>query len=179
MRSSKVFAGSILLLASVPVALAAEVLVGAGASAIFHLALGFSFGLFAWGAGDFRLPTWLWLPCMAGVGVLALVFLLQGLADVTASAALADLAYASLGQRLERGLGYVFLAWCAGILVWGSAGRARIFGIAALTLIIGIELHAVAAPWFGLTANGALKLLYLPLFAWLLLESLKPADAGH
>jgi hypothetical protein len=51
----------------------------------------------------------------------------------------------------------------------------KTLGAAALAAIFCVEAYGFALIGNGGEAPGLLKLLYLPLFAWLLLESLKPA----
>jgi hypothetical protein len=123
-RSSRGFVGAIVILAGVPLAFLASIVLGGGASEILHVALGLSFLLFAGSAFDFGLPSWMKVVAGAAIGALGAIFFLQGVADIARSAPLVGFAYGVLGQRLEKLLGYVFLVWCAAILVYVS-GAAR------------------------------------------------------
>jgi hypothetical protein len=165
----------VILLAGVALAFVAGVVFDNGAGAILHLALAVSFMLIGSATFDFRTPGWTAWTAGAGIGVLGAIFLLQGVSDLTQSAALANFAYGILGASLEKVLGYIFLAWCAAVLLTDSAGPSRLFGTAALAVGLGVEAYSYAAPYLGAAAPDALKLMYLSVFVWLLLESRKPA----
>jgi hypothetical protein len=175
MRSPRTVAGAIVLIAGIPLALAAGIFANAAEVAI-HIVLGASFLLFASAAFDFRLPRWAEVGGAAGIGLLAIIFLLQAAADASHAPWLVDLAYAQLGQRLEKILGYVFLAWCGVLLVCDSTGWTRSLGFAVFALVVAAEIYSAAAGFLGLPTTEILKLLYLPLFLWLLFEGAKPVD---
>ncbi|MEX0852174.1 MAG: hypothetical protein WD036_02670 [Bauldia sp.] len=177
MRSPRGFAAAIVLLSGVALA-AFAVALGHGAEAIVHLALGASFLLIAPAVFDFRLPTWLTWAAGAAIGGLAVVFLLQGASDLTGFVPLTHLAYDILGQRLEKVLGYAFLLWCVAVVLIDSDGNTKRFGIVVVAAVLGVEIYAYAIAYLGGAAAGILKLLYLPLFVWLLLESRKPRPAA-
>jgi hypothetical protein len=178
MRSPRGFAGSAVLLLGVAVALAVAVTVGTGAELIVHLALGIGFLLIATAVADFRLPKPLTLIAGVGLGIFAVVFLLQAAADVFPEPTLRALAFDVLGQRLEKVLGYVFLAWCVLVVAFDSHGVTRAIGIVVLVLALSVEAYGLFAIASGDVPSGALKLLTLPVFAWLLLESGKPPAAA-
>ena len=94
------------------------------------------------------------------------------------SAPLRHLAYDVLGQRIEKALGYAFLLWCAAMLVNNSTARTRILGALALAVILCVEVYSISVMYAGGEAHGALKLLYAPLFVWLLLEGMKQYPGG-
>jgi hypothetical protein len=174
MRSPRGLAGSITLIAGVAVAFASGVIFNAGASEILHVAMGLCFLLLASAVFDFRLPAalnWFAAGCMA---VLGLIFLLQGIADIAGWPPLTELAYGALGQVIEKFLGYVFIGWCIAVVLRDSEGRTRVAGIAVLALLMGVEIFNSAVSMSGGTPDGRLKLLYVLLFAWLILESAKP-----
>lgn len=175
MRSPRTVAGAAVLLAGVPVAFAILVAFGNGAEATIHVALGVGFALFALAAFDFHLPRWAEIVAAVGVGALALIFLAQAAADLTGDAAIRTLAYEQLGQRLEKILGYVFLLWCFAILLLDSRGRLRMLGFVVAGLVAVAEIYAGAMGFAGSPAPETLKLLYMPLFVWLLLEGWRPA----
>ncbi len=163
-------ASSVLILG---IAIAASVAIGGGTRAelILHFVLAGSFALIARAAFDFGLPAFFAAPVGVALAILAAIFLLQGLTDVTQSEALGRLAYGRLGQLPEKALGYVFLGWCAVLAACASQGRLRLFGIAALAAVFAAEIYTAIAPAFGATPSGLAKLLYVPVFVWLLLES--------
>jgi hypothetical protein len=168
-------AGALAILLGAPAAIAAASADNAP-GIIIHFALGISFVLLARSAHDFGFPRWLAMLASGAIGVFAIVFLLQGIADLLHSARLRHMAYAVLGQRLERVLGYAFLAWC--ILLWlmASAGKTKVLGAAVLAVIASIELYGFTLTLSGSQPPEALKVFYLPLFVWLLLEGMKPSE---
>jgi hypothetical protein len=169
MRSPRGFIGSLILLLGAPLAAFAGIAFGGGAEIIIHLALGASFVLTALSVFDFNAPAWIARAAGMAIAVLAGIFLLQGASELLRSPPLSQIAYGFLGQRLEKILGYAFLAWCFALIVADSKGGTRAFGAAALLAVFCAELY----PYLGGTAPELLKLLYLPLFFWLLLESRK------
>jgi len=166
MRSVRGFVGAVVLLLGVPAAIATAAL-GGSAEVAIHFALGVSFLLLASAAFDYRLPRLISLAACISIGALGAIFLLQGVSDALQSAELRRIAYEILGQRLEKVLGYVFLAWCVAILVMDSSGWRRVFGAAALSAVLGAEVYGV----MNAPAPEALKLVYLVVFVWLALES--------
>lgn len=149
---------------------------GDSAENVIHIALGASFLLLSFAVFDFRLPTWInWTACIT-TGILAVIFLLQGASDLMHSAPLQHLAYDVLGQRLEKILGYAFLLWCVAMLVGDSTGKTKVLGVVVLAAILLIEIYSIVTTYGGGEAPGFLKLFYLPLFVWLLLEGMKSRD---
>jgi hypothetical protein len=178
MRSPRGFAGALVLLLGVLGAIAALAL-GRGAEAIMHATLGVSFLLISMSVFDFRLPAWISWPACVATGVLAAIFLLQGVNDLAPSEALRRLAFDVLGQGLEKILGLAFLAWCACLLAMDSRGGwTKALGALVLAAILGVEIYSLAMAQLGREAPGGLKLLYLPLFVWLMLESMKPRSSA-
>lgn len=174
MRSPSAVAGALVLLLGVPVAFFAASFFEDAAEIIIHFALGGAFALFAHSALEFGTPRWAAALFFTAIGVLAAVFLAQGVADLLHSAQLRRLGYDVLGQRLEKILGYAFLLWCVVLLALGTAGKSKLFGAIVLTAIMCVELYSFVMSLSGGHAPEALKLLYLPLFLWLLLEGAKP-----
>jgi hypothetical protein len=157
----------------VALALVTGIVFGDGAENVIHLALGASFLLLAFAVFDFRLPTWINWVASAATGALAVIFLLQVASDLAHSASLQHLAYAVLGQRLEKVLGDAFLLWCVALLFRDSTGRTKILGVVVLVTIFFIEIYNIVTAYVGGDAPGVLKLFYLPLFIWLLLEGIE------
>jgi hypothetical protein len=173
-RSPRSVVAALILLAGVPLGLVTAILSGDGAENVIHIALGASFLLLAFAVFDFKLPMWMnWTGCIT-TGMLAAIFLLQGASDLMHSVPLQHLAYEVLGQRLEKLLGYAFLLWCVAMLFSDSTGTTKVLGVVVLTAILLIEIYSIVTTYSGGEAPGFLKLFYLPLFIWLLLEGLKP-----
>ncbi len=158
------------LLLGVPAAIASAALGGSAEIAI-HFALGVSFLLLASAAFDFRLPRLISLIACVAIGVLGAIFLLQGVSDAVQSADLHRIAFDILGQRLEKVLGYVFLAWCVAILLMDSTGWRRVLGAIVLASVLCVEGYGLFAASTGGSAPEALKLIHLGVFVWLALES--------
>ncbi len=173
MRSPGVLAGALVLLLGVPLAIVAASVFEGGAPIVIHAALGVSFLLFARAALDFKLPLWISAPACVAIGVLAIIFLLQGASDLFHSDDLGRLAYGVLGQRLEKILGYAFLLWCLAILCLASGGSARVVGAIVLAIVACAEIYGLAIALGGAQTPEWLKLLYLPTFVWLALEGAK------
>jgi hypothetical protein len=156
----------------VALALVTGIVFGDGAENVIHLALGASFLLLAFAVFDFRLPTWINWVASAATGALAVIFLLQVASDLAHSASLQHLAYAVLGSAWRRCWAMHFFsgAWhCSS----NSAGRTKILGVVVLVTIFFIEIYNIVTAYVGGDAPGVLKLFYLPLFIWLLLEGIE------
>ncbi len=175
MRSPRMLAGSVIVFLGLVLALIAGAVFGAGDSAVFHLALALSFFLFSASVFDFALPTWTNGVASLATGVLAAIFLAQGLADLTGNAAIARIAYGVLGQGLEGWLGIAFILWCVALLVGDTEGATRTFGVAVLAVVVGIEAYSVIVRSSGGVPPAILRLFDLLLFLWLAIESAKPA----
>jgi hypothetical protein len=178
MRSPSAVAGALIIMLGVPLAIVGAAAFENAAEVIIHFALGASFALFARATFDIGRPRWVSTLSFAAIGILAIVFLLQGVADLTRSAQVRYLAYDILGQRLEKILGYAFLLWCTALLAMSSKGWTKIGGAVVLAIIVCVELYSFAILSGGGHASEALKLLYLPLFVWLLAEGMKARDAA-
>lgn len=178
MRSPRAVAAALTLLLGVPLALISGIAFGAGAENVIHLALGACFLLLAFAVFDFWLPRWINLATCAATGVLAAIFLLQGASDLMHSTSMQHLAYEVLGQRLEKVLGDVFLLWCVAMLFRDSTGRTKVFGVVVLVMVLSIEIYTIVMAYAGREVPGVLKLFYLPLFVWLLLEGMKRDTNG-
>jgi hypothetical protein len=173
MRSVFGFAGSLTVLAGVVIGLSSAIILNAGGSEILHLALGGGFALLALAVFDFRLLALVKWAAAVPTMALAAIFTLQGLAEITQSALLVNIAYAGLGQIGEKVLGDIFIAWCVALVFFDSSGRTRWLGFATLAVIAAVEVYFYAMRASGGDVNDALKLLYVPLFVWLSLESWK------
>lgn len=170
MQSGRGFFGALVLLLGVPAAIAGAAL-GGNAQSILHVALGAGFLLLASAAWDFGLQRWAALAACLAIGALGGIFLLQGISGLAPAAGLHHLAYEVLGQSLEKALGYAFLLWCLALLKLRSTGAVKLFGWIALAIVVGVEAYTAWLTASGGQAPDALKLGYLLVFVWLLLES--------
>lgn len=175
MRSPRGLWGSVFVLLAVPLAVVAQVLLGSGSSVAVHLALAAGSLLIALAVFDFGLSKWVtWIGC-AGIGGLAVIFLLQAVADMTQNDALNYLAYPVLGSWPERLLPDLFIFWLVALLLLDSRGWTRILGFVAMAVVVGAEVYGYAMVVQGDVDGqaGIVRVLYLLPFLWLLLESAK------
>jgi hypothetical protein len=177
MRSSRGLAASIILLLTVPVAIAVAVITGGrGAESIIHFGIGAGAILLATAAFDFGLPRPIaWLGAISA-GVFGGIFLLQGVAENVGNAALYDFAFFVVGQGLERILPDVFVIWLVGVLLLASEGRTRILGWVVMTVFIAWEIVTVGGPLVGIAVPD-IKLRWLLPYVWLIFECVKPATS--
>jgi len=114
-----------------------------------------------------------------GDGAENVIHLTQGASDLAHWASLQHLAYEVLGQRLEKVLGDAFLLWCVAMILRDSTGRTKILGVVVLVTIFFVEIYSMVTAYVGGEAPGFLKLFYLPLFVWLLLEGIEPRGSAE
>jgi hypothetical protein len=108
---------SLAFLLALPLAALYQMVLGTGGEAVIHGALALGSALMSFAVFDFKTPRWATWMGSVSTGVLAAVFFLQGVSEVTHDEALTYLAYQVVGQRLEGWLGDLFMAWCVVVLV--------------------------------------------------------------
>ena len=140
-----------------------------------HVALAVGTFLLAFAVFDFDVPRPINLLACVTTALLGVIFLLQAISPLTSSDGFHDLAYNKLGQWLEGTLTLVFVIWCFVLLLSDSKDRTRLLGLATVPLL----LIYTAAMWATNLMDvdqppGILKLLFMPVMVWLLLESRKP-----
>jgi hypothetical protein len=174
LRSRRGLFGSLAFLLALPLAGLLGMMFGLGGEALIHAALALGAALMAFAVADFETPRWAaWLGA-GSMGVLAAVFFLQGLSEVTHDASLARLAYGVLGQGLEARLVDLFMAWCVVLLVMDERGTKRTLGIVAMATVACATLYSLSLVSQGtsLAAEAPmLRLLWLLPFVWILCES--------
>jgi hypothetical protein len=145
---------------------------------ILHVWLGASFVIVSFSVSDFGTARWIsWLGCL-GMGLLGVIFLLQGVSGLIHNEPLHELAYDVMGQAPERVLPDLFIIWCVAMLFQRSQGRTRRFGACVLTLVVALEVLDYGMSFLGGDAPEILKPLYLLPFVGLLLESKRPRPIG-
>jgi hypothetical protein len=177
MRSPKGVAASIILLATVPIALAVAIVSGGGGEPIIHFGIGAGALLLAAAMLDFGLPR---AAAWIGAGAAAVwgfTFVLQGVADAVGNEQLHQLAFAVLGQQLERVLPDVMLIWFVALLLFASEGRTRMLGSILVPIVIVAEVVVYVGPLLGLDPPFIKIALLLPI-VWLLFESAKGTASG-
>ena len=90
--------------------------------------------------------------------------------------ALFYLAYQLLGGQVESALVDGLIVWFVALLFCDSQGKTRLFGVAAVSIVVCFELYRYSLVYLGAQPAGILKLALLLPFVWLLLESKKKAE---
>jgi len=176
MRSPRGFAAAVVFLAALPIAALYQGVGGGGAEVVVHLALALGAALMALAVFDFRTARWIAWTGSVATSVLAVIFLLQGVSELTHNESLTYLVYRVLGQRLEAWAGDLFVLWCIAVLLADSRGATRIVGAVAITLVAGMRAYAYYLSYLGTSLDAEvpeLKVLSLLPFVWLLLETRK------
>jgi hypothetical protein len=159
---------------ALPVAALCQMVLGTGGEAVIHGALALGSALMSFAVFDFKTPRWAAWMGSASTGVLAAVFFLQGVSEVTRHAALTYLAYQVLGQRLEGWLVDLFMAWCVVVLVVDRQATRRILGIVAMATVACAKAYSLGLAYHGTSLDAEapiLKILWLMPFVWILFES--------
>jgi hypothetical protein len=178
MRSPHGFYAALALLFAIPTSLLSQVALGIEFEITFHFLLALTGGLIALAVFDFKVPNWITWLGSGMAGALATIFLLQGVARLIPSDALFTLAYQVLGGPLESALVDGLMLWFIALLLRGSQGKTRMFGVAALSIFGCFELYRYGLAYLGAEPAGILKLTLLLPFIWLLLESKKKIVPG-
>jgi hypothetical protein len=172
MRSIRGLIGAATILLSYLVALAVQQLSGSGGDTVIHLVMGTGFVIFATSVADFRLPRWVNLVGAAAAGGFGVIFLLQGVSDLTHVEGLRYVAFDLLGHQLERLLPDVVYVWFVALLLGASQGKSRILGGVIMLIVVGLEIATLASLLLGAPMASVKVLILLP-FVWLLVESAK------
>lgn len=170
MRSPRGLIGSILIVASLPAAIAVALITGGGGEPIIHFGVGLGFLLLATAAMDFSPSAAVgWFGAIVA-GAFGGIFVLQGVSDAVGNETLHQIAFQVFGQQIERTLPDLFLVWCVIILATTSEGRSRILGWAIVGGVIALELAVRLGPIVGLNSPDPRFHILLPA-VWLIFES--------
>ncbi len=170
MRSPRGFIGALLVVLSYPLALGTQLVFGAGAETVIHFVTGAGFVVFATAAFDFGLPRWVEVIGAVAAGLFGVIFLLQGVADVTRLEAARFVAFDLLGQWPERILPYFVYVWFIALLLLASTGKSRVLGWIIIPVVVVVELITLGALVLGIPMVNLKIVLLLP-FVWLLFEA--------
>ena len=138
MRSKRAFIGAAIIVLSYPLALGVG-LVGGGAETAIHLVMGTGFVVFATSVFDFALPRWINVVGAVAAATFGVIFLLQGVSDLTHVEALRYVAFDLLGHHVERLLPDVVYLWSVALLLLASTGWSRWLGWAVMLVVVGLE----------------------------------------
>jgi hypothetical protein len=181
MKSSRGFAGALLFLSALPLALLYQMLAGHGGEIPIHFSFSLGSVLLCSAISDFRTPSWAtWLGRLS-IGLLAIIFALQGISELARNDRLTKVAYQGLGQQLEGWLLAGFLLWCMTAVLVDGHGKTKILGLFAVSSAAAVRAYASVLPLSGQsleTTAPVLKLVYLLPFVWLLAESRRQSSLG-
>jgi hypothetical protein len=175
-RSPLGLLSALAILSALPIAVGCQILFGSGGGTTIHLAIAAGCLLLACSVSDFELPRWIDRMGCAFALALGAIFLLQALALLIPSELLYYVAYPVLGRWPEGWLAGLIILWFVAMLLIDSRGKTRVLGSFALSLAVGFEVDSLILPYLGTSLSaeaGALKLLLLLPFVWLLFESTK------
>lgn len=180
MRSPHAFVGAATIVLSYPLALGVELIFGGGAPTVIHFVTGAGFVIFATSVFDFGLPRWVNVIGAVAAGAFGVIFLLQGLSDVTRLEGLQYVAFELLGHWPERLLPYVVYLWFIALLLLVSKGKSRVMGWVVMVIVVGLEIASLVSLVLGIPMANVKVVILLP-FVWLLFESAKsklaPSDS--
>jgi hypothetical protein len=170
-RSPRGYAGSVVLLLALPIAVSVQLLLGSGSGPTMHLALAVGCALIALAAFDFGTARWItWTGCVAA-GAFAVIFLLQAASELLQNESFRYFALQVLGNYPERVLKTLFIVWLVALLLTASRGRTRMLGLVVMAVVVCVEAYNYVLLFLG--EEPTLTALYLLPFVWLLLESRK------
>ena len=145
MRSIRGLVAAATILLSVLAALAVELLFGSGGDTVIHFVMGTGFVIFATSVFDFGLPRWINIIGATAAGAFGVIFLLQGVSDLTHLEGLRYVAFDVLGHQLERLLPDVVYLWFIALLLGSSQGKSRILGWVVMLIVVGLEIAALVS----------------------------------
>jgi hypothetical protein len=181
MRSARGFFAAVVFLSMLPLAIAYQSFFTSGVEIVIHLILATGSFLLSLAVFDFEMPRWLtWLGCLS-TGASGLIFLLQALGLVLQNESLNYVAFQLLGQQLESILALLFIFWCISMVLTDSYGKTKLLGIVVLSAFLAAQIYSYTLSFLGGMPAEELKLIFLLVFVWLLLESAKrvPIEACH
>jgi hypothetical protein len=173
MRSARGVASAVFMLLALPATILSSQISDDAPGVVIHIMLGVSCVALALAIADFGLPRWLnWVGIASAAGVGA-IFLLQAVSSaIPNNEPLDGFAFGILGQTPERLLPLGVSIWFAGLLLAGTKGRTRLIGWALVPACIGLQVGTFLGLVLGIEVQN-LKIVFLLVFAWLLIESLK------
>jgi len=179
MRSPRGFCGAIAILLVVPTAAVCSVAFDDEEVGV-HVALAVGAFLLASAVFDFDIPRPINLLACVTTALLGGIFLLQAISPLTSNDGVHDFAYNTLGQWLEGTLTLAFVIWCFVLLLSDSKDKTRLLGWVTVPLLLVYTAVLWATNLVGIAQPpGILKLLFMPVMVWLLLESRKPRTRDH
>jgi len=171
MRSIRGLVAAATILLSVLAALAVDLLFGSGGDTVIHFVMGTGFVIFATSVFDFGLPRWVNIIGATAAGAFGVIFLMQGVSDLTHLEGLRYVAFDVLGHQLERLLPDVVYLWFFALLLGSSQGKSRILGWVVMPIVVGLEIAALVSFLLDAPMTRVVLVSLLLPFVWLLFES--------
>ena len=177
MRSPRGFLGSIVLLLALPIAVLTQVLVGSGSGLAMHFALAAGCVLVSFSAFDFGTPKW--IAWIGGISLIAFaaIFLVQNASALIGNESFSYFTDQVLGLWGEKLLLSLLTFWLVGMLLTASRGKTRILGFVAMAIVVCADAYVnLGLLYLGTNPfleTPVLRLLNLPPFVWLIVESRK------
>ena len=173
MRSRRGFLAALVFLSLLPIAVLYQMFFDHGIEIITHGVLAVGSVLISFSVFDFKVTSWItWLGCVS-TGVLAAIFLLQGVSLLIQNDSLTYLVFQVLGQQLEGWLVDGLIVWFVALLLMDSQGKTRILGFVSVSIVVCFEVYKYSLAYFGAAPAESLKLLFLLPIVWFLFESKK------
>jgi hypothetical protein len=163
--------GALVLLLALPITIVYSMFFPVGAEAVIHFALAVGTFLIASSVFDFDTPSWLqWVACVAG-SALGLIFLGQGLAELTQNDALRNFAFSrELGGWGEMLAISLVMTWFVAVALTQGRGPTMVLGVLSSALAVALGVWSIV--WGGSAGTPQeLRLLFLLPIAWFLFVS--------
>ena len=166
-----------MLLLALPFTIAFDMLFTGHAEVVIHMLLATGTLFIALSVFDFATPKWMTLTAFAAACVLAGIFFMQGLAELTQNEMFKSVAYSpALGGWGEALSVSMVMAWFIAVARAHCRGVAMLFGVASAATIIGLSAWGVLAAASGGTPAW-LRLVFLLPIAWFLFVSTRRSNA--
>jgi hypothetical protein len=176
-RSLRGALGALVLLLALPVTIAFDLVFPGSAGVVIHALLATGTLLIALSVFDFATPTWLTWTALAAASILAAVFFIQGVTELTQNEWLRSVAYSQeLGGWGEALTVSVVMAWFIAVARAHCRGIMMVFGVLSAAGMIGLSAWGVLASASGGTPAG-MRLLFLLPIAWFLFVSTRRSNA--
>jgi len=160
---------------ALPITIVNQMFFPVGAEVI-HLALAVGTLLIGLSVFDFATPSWLDSVTCVAASALAVIFLAQGLGELTQNETLKNLAFSrEIGGWGEMLTISIVMVWFIAIALTHGRGPTMILGVLSSAFIVGLGTWSILfAPPSG--TPQAMRLLFLLPIAWFLFVSTRRAS---
>ena len=170
-RSARGALGALVLLSALPITIVYQLFIPVGAEAVIHFALAVGTLLVGLSVFDFATPSWLKSVTCVAASALAVIFLAQGLGELTQNETLKNFAFSrELGGWGEMMTISIIMVWFMAVALTHGLGPTMIVGVLSPAFVIGLGAWSVVfAPPTGTPQE--LRLLFLLPIVWFLFVS--------